>query len=574
MAKLPQKPRQHVLETESRNFVRGIFPSEWNVADVPTDYGIDLDIEIVEKTNVTGVHFSMQLKSTDEVKATKDGFISYSCKTSTLRYFLEKIEHVVFLVYDAKKKTGYWIWVKDYLVNDLSKNKKWKKQTTATIKIPKSNLFTSKSVEQIKTRVMHTHRQAKLLNTIQLRENPYIRYALQVDGNKEVITMSSKYPGAERDYPLTFDFKFNFDKSPDAQLSHRSLQDAMKKGLPAVIDGKFIESAKFPDLLDPETLGYDEFKPDKMFIVPISQNRKFSAAITILDRNDNVLFHMPFVEFREKRYGTDEIVFTNDAQQLSIRFSLTLNLVDHSANISFRTHFMSLNVFQASETLKFQNAFATGSWFYLVNTSTNTPLIKTKIPENVISQPPSILIDVASNLAHIQEKTGQIILWPDQISYEEKDLIDEIVAIIDTGVANAGNQIGFSLEKNSVQNFATSFSKESRYNFRIEANERYVNLFGQKIVLGSASIMLLGARPNDETATRLTNLSNLPDGALVQIELEVDDPGIKIYHHKWLPSHVKDSLNLKFADGRQDSPSTLSPSPPPPPPNHTDGTAA
>jgi hypothetical protein len=311
MARLPQRPRQHVLEDESRKFVKSVLPPEWIVTDISNDYGVDLDVEIVEQTYVMGVHFSMQLKSTDDVKITKAGFISFSCRTSTLRYFLEKVEHIVFLVYDAKNQVGYWIWIKDYLTNDLAKNKKWKKQTTTTIKIPKKNLFTHKSVDSIKARVMHTHKQAKLLTTIQTLDNPYIRYALQIDGNKEIITMSPKYPGAEQDHPLTFDLKFNFDKSPDAQQSHQSLQDAIKKGLPAEIDAKFIESIKFPDLLDPEILGHDEFKPDKLFIMPVNQNRKFSAAITILNQNKDTLFQIPFVEFREKRYGTEEIMFSN-----------------------------------------------------------------------------------------------------------------------------------------------------------------------------------------------------------------------------------------------------------------------
>jgi hypothetical protein len=177
-------------------------------------------------------------------------------------------------------------------------------------------------------------------------------------------------------------------------------------------------------------------------------------------------------------------------------------------------------------------------------------------------------------LSHIQEKTGQTIPWPDKISYEEKDLIDETVTIIDTGLANGGNQFGFSLEKATAQKFVTSFSKNDRYNFRIEAKERFVNLFGQKIILGPVSIMLLDAKPNDETVKRLATLNDLPDNTLFQIELEVDDPGIKIYHHKWLPAHIKDSLNLKIADEHGDSPFTPSPSPQSPPPNRTDGTAA
>ena len=200
--------------------------------------------------------------------------------------------------------------------------------------------------------------------------------------------------------------------------------------------------------------------------------------------------------------------------------------------------------------------------------------MKTGIPEHVISQPQAILIDAANNLSHIQEKTGQIIPWPDKISYEEKDLIDETVTIIDTGLANGGNQFGFSLEKATAQKFVTSFSKNDRYNFRIEAKERFVNLFGQKIILGPVSIMLLDAKPTEETINRLTTLNDLPDNALVQFELVVDDPGIKIYHHKWLPSHMKDSLNLKIADEHEISLITPSPSPQSPPPNQSDGTAA
>jgi hypothetical protein len=246
---------------------------------------------------------------------------------------------------------------------------------------------------------------------------------------------------------------------------------------------------------------------------------------------------------------------SNEHQQLSIGFSITLDLVEHTAKVSFRTNFLNLNVFQALETLEFQKAFATGSWLHIINTATNTPLVKTKIPEQIVSQPPANLIDVASNLSYIQEKTGQIIPWPGTISYDEKDWIDEVVTIINTGIANGGNQFGFSLEKEAAQKLLASISKDGRYNFRIEAQERFVNLFGQKIILGPVSIMLLDAKPNEETLNRLATLNELPDNSLVQIELEVDDPGIKIYHHKWLPSHIKDSLSLALNSEHKSPPS-------------------
>ena len=102
MTALPQRPRQHVLETESRRFVEGILPSEWIINTGQSDYGIDLIIEIVEGTNVTGAQLLMQLKSTDRPNITKGDLITYSCKTSTLRYFLSRSEDVIFVVYDAR----------------------------------------------------------------------------------------------------------------------------------------------------------------------------------------------------------------------------------------------------------------------------------------------------------------------------------------------------------------------------------------------------------------------------------------------------------------------------------------
>ena len=290
MRRLPQRPRQHVLETESRKFVANTFPSEWVITDINNDYGIDLDIEIVEGTDITGAHFSMQLKSTDNLKITKDGFITHSCKTSTLRYFLEKTELVIFLIYDATNKAGYWIFAQDYIRTELAKNRKWIKKSHNTIRIPVKNILTEKSLNQIKIRVMRFHRKVKLLNTIQTLDNPYIRYGLEFGEKKEVITMSPKYPGAEQDYPLAFQIEFNFDKNyEEAKLAHQSLQDAIKRGTPATISAKFINHVKFPDLIDPEIFGYDEFKPEELFIVPEKQNRSIPCAIKIIGQNDEIL---------------------------------------------------------------------------------------------------------------------------------------------------------------------------------------------------------------------------------------------------------------------------------------------
>ncbi len=67
-ARLPNRPRQHQLETESRNAFRSAIPSVWVFRDLDQDYGIDGEVEIFEDSGeTTGLKFLVQLKATDQI---------------------------------------------------------------------------------------------------------------------------------------------------------------------------------------------------------------------------------------------------------------------------------------------------------------------------------------------------------------------------------------------------------------------------------------------------------------------------------------------------------------------------
>ena len=64
---MPKRPRQHQLETASRNAFRAAVPDRWVVRDLDQDYGIDQEVEIFDaKGQATGGKFLVQLKATDE----------------------------------------------------------------------------------------------------------------------------------------------------------------------------------------------------------------------------------------------------------------------------------------------------------------------------------------------------------------------------------------------------------------------------------------------------------------------------------------------------------------------------
>ena len=64
---LPQRPRQHQLETESRIRFESAIPSQWVFRTLEKDYGIDGEVEIFDDSGTaTGYRFLVQLKATDE----------------------------------------------------------------------------------------------------------------------------------------------------------------------------------------------------------------------------------------------------------------------------------------------------------------------------------------------------------------------------------------------------------------------------------------------------------------------------------------------------------------------------
>ena len=67
IAKPPQRPRQHQLETESQNCFQNAIPSQWVFRTLDKDYGIDAEVEIFDDSGfATGYKFLVQLKATDE----------------------------------------------------------------------------------------------------------------------------------------------------------------------------------------------------------------------------------------------------------------------------------------------------------------------------------------------------------------------------------------------------------------------------------------------------------------------------------------------------------------------------
>ena len=79
-----QRPRQHIIETESKKSLNSIIPDHWVLRELAPDYGLDFMVEIFKEENSTGNIFYLQLKGSDQT--IEDNVISYQLKK-------EHIEH-------------------------------------------------------------------------------------------------------------------------------------------------------------------------------------------------------------------------------------------------------------------------------------------------------------------------------------------------------------------------------------------------------------------------------------------------------------------------------------------------
>ena len=132
MAQLPQRTSNHILETKSKKHFDRHVPDEWVVNEFKSDYGTDLNVEVAENNDVTGLSFSVQLKSKETEKDT--GFVNVDgIKRSTINRWLKRLEPTMITCYVADKEESFWIWFDGNTVDLTAKNQKFR------IKIPIKN---------------------------------------------------------------------------------------------------------------------------------------------------------------------------------------------------------------------------------------------------------------------------------------------------------------------------------------------------------------------------------------------------------------------------------------------------
>jgi hypothetical protein len=148
----PQRPEEHVIESQSENYVLKFFTDKGHTATpLRHDYGTDLLVETFDEAgHIENGFIRVQLKAGNKLRYSKDGsYISFDIEAKHYHMWIEEEFPVFLILYDAHKVAAYYLYVQEY----FGKAKKPRKDAkTITVRVPVKNKFTKRAVDYMQER--------------------------------------------------------------------------------------------------------------------------------------------------------------------------------------------------------------------------------------------------------------------------------------------------------------------------------------------------------------------------------------------------------------------------------------
>ena len=145
-----RRTREHVIADLSVNHVeRLVLRCGWTVERKRYDYGLDLLMDTYNtRGEVENGRIAFQLKATNALKRSTDGkVILVRLEWRDLLFWLNELNPVILVVYDARDDRAFWLYVQEYF-----RRQRWAKRAgkaiTVTVHIPTDNVLDEAAVRQ------------------------------------------------------------------------------------------------------------------------------------------------------------------------------------------------------------------------------------------------------------------------------------------------------------------------------------------------------------------------------------------------------------------------------------------
>lgn len=302
MTRSKRKNDSHIIGEQAVKFVKSLLPVEWTIRELVPDYGIDIEIELFEKSTVggddssnfdtLGEHLFVQVKGTRKLKTKKLTVkprynvelkpISDKMSNETKNYSIDvaifsletselvtaqrmgaAIPMLLFLV-DVTQNRLFYICLNDYIDKIiLPEDPEYAKKHHKTIYIPLKNEITSDN-STLETLRFYAKR-PKFYAAFQ--KFSYQRDQLNYVCDESLIETAQYFANIL----LRYDFWSEGELWPPMKMAHEHLRNLVTTGSPQVIDSTFKKNNVSDDK--------DE---EEGWITPYSGNRTYTQGETIL----------------------------------------------------------------------------------------------------------------------------------------------------------------------------------------------------------------------------------------------------------------------------------------------------
>jgi len=324
-------PTTREIDRLAQNVFHDKLPPGWLIRKQDPDIHVDYFVEVVDRSEPSGVIFGVQLKGTGSPRYSKK-LIKISIKTKHLTYYLDKVKQPIFLVVvDIKKKQGYWLFLQGWAKEEL-KTRNWREQETIVIKIPLTNSLssTNKLLKEITIAEKYMHELWPSSIPVAIRHKKK-----SLEGLDHRIQVDISHHRGRTKYHLqakeTFNFEIHFEDSPHIQ---EKFSDLLDRGKTAIYDTSEIVRVSGSPLL--ESL-FNKAKRGKLVIEP---ERKVQASLLLST-----------VDLKEKQktilYGVDGLMwggiqearFEGGLKKTPFKLDFSLPIPISTRNKSLTIHF-------------------------------------------------------------------------------------------------------------------------------------------------------------------------------------------------------------------------------------------
>jgi hypothetical protein len=355
-------------------------------------------------------------------------------------------------------------------------------------------------------------------------------YRVVATSDRELI-VKEKYNGAAEERPLKFSVTVTKE-------GHKAIQRTRATGEPLDIKREHIIQVEIPDVLS----RFFKITEPMSISSGVARSTNKLMVNAVIECADGERASLNTIVLENIQGGDEQMIVSNEAQNVPWKFSQFLNFVNHEATLDFTLNEVGAPIKQALEGLRFQRALAKGGRFHFENTETGAEFSPAEVPPTSMPAPDPLLIKVLESLEFIQKKTHVLFSSPMNVSEAEVDNIFAIEQILGTGRINQDFAVlSFTSYKgpaDELETFSTSFMNY--------LDDQLMLILGKRVFLGPALTFgdKLSIYPEDLGALRgAINNNTLNPNKPVQVRMVPASGGtLEVKFPTWLPRHEAEEI--------------------------------